>query len=367
MVGQPMRRLPSVSLRGGARKASAAPAAFGGNYLDGCGRCGFTVPGLREILHGQSGHGNEQMIWRRLMLAVSALERVPIHVLDRVGRLARAFGAHVDLFHCLYEPESVQGPAGASGAARLISARVEQRRRRLERLADILRDQGVAVSASVRWDFPTYEGIIRQALRHKPDLLIVPAITLGETLRTLLYRERRLIEQAPCPVLFVKTRDIYSKGCIVATVDPPHARDDGADLDEVAIGAAKTLASALAGVPVRLHYAAAPGQDGLTSALVSSAEAQVRHLAELHEIPARDVRVQFGEPGASLALYVREARAQALVIGVGSRPHAQETSTEPLAERLVDVLECDLLVVKTRYAHAAVGATPSPAVLSQTL
>lgn len=307
------------------------------------------------------------MIWRRLMLAVSGVERIPIQVLDRVGRLARAFHAHVDLFHCLYEPEAVRAPATGDEAANLIAVRVQEHRRRLERFADILREQGVRVSLSVRWDYPIYEGIIRQALRYKPDLLIVPGMTLEETARTLAYRERRLIEQAPCAVLFVKTGDIYSQACVLAAVDPRQARDGGGDLDELAIGVAKTLASALDDVPVRLYHAAPLGEDGLTSALAPVSETQVRHLAELHEIPERDVRVEFGEPGESLSRYAREARAQTLVIGVRCGTDPLRAPSERLAERLLDMLECDLLIVKTRYEHPLVSAKPSPAVLRQSL
>lgn len=303
------------------------------------------------------------MICRRLMLAVSALELIPIHVLDRVGRLARAFGAHVELFHGVYEPESLgtQTPRGGPGG--VIAARVEERRRRLERLADILRDQGVMVSAAVRWDFPTYESIIRQALRYKPDLLIVPAVRLDETLRTMAYREQRLIEAAPCPVLFLKARDVYSKGCIVAEIDPHPMHDTFGDLDEVAIGAAKTLAGALADAPVHLHHAAPLGEGGFASSRAAASEAEVYHLAELHEIPKADVRVEFADPGESLVGYVREARAQMLVMGATFGPRE---SGEP-AERLIDRLDCDVLVVKTHYEHATVSMKPSPAVLPQSL
>ncbi len=302
------------------------------------------------------------MILRRVMLAVSRPEIVPIYVLDRVGRLARAFGAHVDLFHCLYEPQAVR-----TGAGKLIAARVRERRLRLERLADILRSQAVAVSAGVRWDFPLHEAVIRQVLRHKSDLLIVPAIGLGEASRTRMYRERRLIEQTPCAVLFMKTRQSDSNGCIVAAVDPPEARDEYGDLDEIAIGAAKTLASALADVPVHLYHAEAAGADGRTSARVSATEAEVRHLAELHEVPAGHVRVELGEPRDSLPAYLREARAQTLVIGVRSGPDRARARNERLAEQLVDPLECDLLVVKARYEHPAVGMKPAPTALPRSL
>ena len=304
------------------------------------------------------------MIWRRLMLAIPDLELAPSYVFDRVGRLARAFDAHVDLFHCLYAPSFAPQSGAHDQAAQRIADHVQERRRRLERLADILRDQGVAVSASVRWDYPVYEAVIRQALRYKADVLIAPALSPQEPARTVVYREQRLIEQAPCAVLLLRTQEVYARGGVVAEVDPPHAHDGNVDLDEIVIGAAKTLAGALGDVPVHLHHAAPLGGEGAgahTLAVIS--EQRVRRLAELHSVGAADACVEYGEPSTTLPTYVRSARAQTLVIGVGS--HARRPAV--LGARLAESIECDLLVVKSRYEHPAVGSQPSPAVLPQPL
>ena len=314
------------------------------------------------------------MLWRRLMLAVSDIEQVPIHVLDRLGRLGRGLDAHIELFHCLYEPEAVQG-SNEAHAAHLIAARVEERRRRLERLADVLRDQNLSVGASVRWDFPTYEGFIRHALRHRPDLLIVPAIRLDGTLRTLAYRETRLIEECPCPVMFLKTREIYSQGCIVAAV-AQHDRD-AADLDERILGAARTVAHALSKSPLCVFSVVSPGRrawsgaaaagydvrHGPKSPTVSLGEVQarMRRLALRHEVPPGEVRVEYGEPAASLALYARQSRTQMVVLGVRSALDPDDRS-EQIAERVLDSIECDLLVVKPRDAPVTVDTVSAPAV-----
>jgi len=304
------------------------------------------------------------MIWRRLLLALPDLELAPSYVFDRVGRLARAFDAHVDLFHCLYEPRFAAQSGAHDQAAQRIAEHVQERRRRLERLADILRDQGVAVSASVHWDYPVYEAVIRQALRYKADVLIAPALSPHEPARTVAYREQRLIEQAPCAVLLLRTQEVFARGAVVAEVDPPHARDGDVDLDEIVIGAAKTLAGALGEVPVHLHHAAPLGEEGLgTQARAANSEPRVRRLAELHSIGAAQACVEYGEPGTTLPTYVRSVRAQTLVIGVG--PLARRAAVH--GERLAASIECDLLVVKSRYEHPAVGSQPSPAVLPQPL
>lgn len=285
------------------------------------------------------------MIWRRLMLALSGIEQLPAHVLDRVGRIARGLDAHLELFHCLYEPEAVQD-ATREHPAEVIAARVEERRRRLERLADALRDQGLRVGASVRWDFPTYEAIIRHSLRYNPDLLIIPAIRLDETMRTLAFRESRLIAACPCPVLFLKTREVYSGRSIVAAIAQP-AREAG-DLDERILGAARTMAHALAESPVCVFS-------------VTEAEDRIRPLALRHEVRSQDVHVEPGEPVAALGAYARRSRAQMIVLGVTAEAPC-EGSSDPLAKRVLDTVECDLLVVKPHDQPVTVDSEAAPAI-----
>ncbi len=285
------------------------------------------------------------MIWRRLMLAVSGFEQLPSHVLDRVGRIARGLDAHVELFHCLYEPEAVQD-AGGEHAAQVIAARVEERRRRLERLADALRDQGLRVDASVRWDYPTHEAIIRHSLRYKPDLLIVPAFRLDETQRTLAYRASRLIAECPSPVLFAKTREVYSGRSIVAAIAQPD--HEAADLDERILGAARTMAHALAESPVCVFS-------------VAEAEDRIRPLALRHDVSSQDVHVEHGEPAAALGAYARKVRAQMIVLGVRAEAPC-ESSSDHLARRVLDNVECDLLVVKSPDQPVTVDSEAAPAV-----
>ncbi len=311
------------------------------------------------------------MMWRRVMLVVSGIELMPIHVLDRVGRLARGLAADIELFHSVYEPEVVRERADQARLGDLIAARIEQRRARLERLADVLRDQGLRVDSNVRWDFPTYESVIRQARRHKPDLVIVPAIRLGETLRTLAYREARLIEECPAPVLFLKTREVYSKGTVIAVIEPS-ASADAAGLDDRVLGAAKTVAHALAESPVRLFGAMRPGRQPVLATVASAGNAAVsapvtgpvpivedrlRRLAQRHEIAESDVHVRPGEPAAVLSMFAREWRAQMIVVGAAP----PDTTIAHRAEELLEAVACDVLVVRTAPVASAVSAEAAPA------
>ncbi len=303
------------------------------------------------------------MIWRRVMLAVPSVDSVPTNVLDRAGRIARGLQAEVELFHCVYEPDLVQPKLHGQPVDTVIATEVEDRHRRLERLADELREQGLKVRSSVRWDFPMYEGIVRQALRHKSDLLIVPAVrTSGLAQRTLTYREARLIESCPCPLLLLKAPLVYSEGSVVAAVDPRHAHGKPEDLDEVIIGAAGTVSRALADMPVHLYHAVAmSGPPAEQSSQRSAVEAHVREMGSRHDIPGARVRVESGAVEKTLPVYAREVRADVIVMGAVSRTFPERALFGHTAEKILDEVGCDVLVVKPRGFQCPVSPEASPA------
>ncbi len=303
------------------------------------------------------------MIWRHLMLALSSVDSVPTNVLDRVGRIARGLQSEVELFHCIYEPDMVQTRVHGEPVDTVIATEVEDRSRRLERLADELREQGLKVRSSVRWDFPMYEGVIRQVLRHKTDLLVIPAIrTTDLAQRTLTYREARLIEACPCPLLLLKAPEVYSSGSIVAAVDPAHANGKPEELDELILGAAKTISRALAEMPVHVYHAVAMlKQPAEQLAHQSCVEAEVRGLASRHDIPRNRVRVELGAVDETLPGFAREARADVIVMGAVSRTFPEQAHFGHTAEKILVAVGCDVLVVKPRGFKCPVSPEASPA------
>jgi universal stress protein E len=316
------------------------------------------------------------MIWRHVMLALSSADVVPVPVLDRAGRIARGLHAEIEMFLCLYEPDILQMLETRELIEERIAARVDEQHRRLERAADQLRDQGLKVRVSVRWDYPVYEGVIRQVLRHRPDVLIAPAIRMSEvTPRTLAYRDARLIETCPCPLLLLKTREVYPTGSVVAAVDPLHAYATPQELDERIVNAATTIANALADAPVHIYHAVTPSlQPGAAEDLsaprpsaqrlgrLAAAQTRIREMASRHGIRDENVRVEFGQVETSLPAYARERRAQVVVTGALSRSFPERSLFGHTAEKVLDALECDVLVVKAEGFRSPVSAEHAPAV-----
>lgn len=303
------------------------------------------------------------MIWRRVMLAVSSVEYLPSSVVDRLGRIVRGLQAELELFSSLYEPDIVP-PGQYDEAAQAIAALVDGTHRRLERIADMFREQGITVRCSVRWDYPVYEAVVRQVLRHQVDLLVVPARATGDIgRRTLHYREARLVETCPCPLLLLKSPEDYAKRPIVAAVDPLHAYEVPEELDEAIIEAAKTLSYALAEAPVHLYHAeAVPPDTEQERARRGRVNARVRNLAEHHNIPSANVHIESGAVDALLPEFARTAHADAVVMGALSRAYPQRAILGHKAEHVLDGMICDVLVVKPRGFKCQVDPEPAPAV-----
>ena len=91
------------------------------------------------------------MIWRRVMLAIPNVDYVATHIVDRVGRIARGLQAELELFSSIYEPDRV-APDGDEEPTAVIADLVEDAHRRLERIADMFREQSVKTHCAVRWD-----------------------------------------------------------------------------------------------------------------------------------------------------------------------------------------------------------------------
>src|SRR6185312_1676374 len=106
------------------------------------------------------GKGNMGPI-RRILVAIKDPGAPTLPAVAKAARVARACGAHLELFHALKAS---------------VYADERQRRECLQRLARIaarLRLHGIEVSTAVELDYPVYDAIIRHATRSEADLIVV--------------------------------------------------------------------------------------------------------------------------------------------------------------------------------------------------
>jgi universal stress protein E len=299
-----------------------------------------------------------------IMFAVASPGGVDPMAMDKAVRLALALDAELELFHCVFDVDVAHpGRFATRGAQEDIHEFVEQRRQQLEYDAERLRSRGVRVRTSVRWDYPIYEGIVRQVLRHKPSLLIAQSTRKGHAARLLLTQtDYKLIETCPCPLLLIKTQRPYANPCVIAALDPGHSRDKPAALDDAILDSASIVSDALSGNLLVFHartpweYALrrSHGLQRLPEAVENDMYTeycarigdQVATLAKRHDLPEGSVYIREADAAEALPSIADEKSADIITMGAVSRSRAGRVLIGHTAERVLDALDCDVLIAK---------------------
>jgi len=298
------------------------------------------------------------------MFALSSPGGVGAPEMLKVTQLALALDADVELFHCIFDPDVTrEGRFGSHGAREDIQEFVARRREQLEHAAARLRSRSVRVRTSVRWDYPVYEGIVRQVLRHEPDLLIAQSTRKGRAARLALTQtDYRLIETCPCPILFIKTARPYSAPVIIAAVDPARSHEKPAGLDDAILDAGKAVCDALQGRLLVLHAGVSweaamraddelqdvpeAVRDDVRGAYLNRMQAPLLQLAGRHGIRADAVRIIEGNAADLLPGVACHESADIMALGAVSRSRLRRALVGHTAERVLDRLNCDVLIAK---------------------
>lgn len=304
------------------------------------------------------------MSWRHIMFAVTSPGGVEALEMGKVTQLTAALGAELELFHCIFDPDVTRaGRFGTRGAQEDIHEFVERRREQLERNAERLRASGVPVHTSVRWDYPVHEGIVRQVLRGKPSLLIAQSSPRGRAARLVLTQtDYKLIESCPCPVLFIKNGRPYSDAVIIAAVDPGRSHGKPATLDGRILETAGMIRDALGGT-LRVFHAGAPWEyavrikpelrdvpevikEDVRRAYWNGVRDPVLALARSYHVREECVEVLEGDAAELLPRVASRQSAHIVALGAVARSRVGRALIGHTAERVLDPLQCDVLIVK---------------------
>lgn len=316
------------------------------------------------------------MSWRKILLNVTDPQTIEPHVLAKTAQIARALDAEVELFHSVFDPNTVRAGRLKRIVEADIAARVKDARRRLERAADSLRDQVIRAQTSVRWDYPAHEAVVRETLRHRPDLLITGSTRTSRAVPiTLTYSDFRLLQTCPCPVLMVKTARPYQGSVVLAALDPPEVPAESPTLDEVILDAAKAVALALKATVHACHAVPAllvPAA-GKAAVVAADPERQTAHLdaarrrvlaiTEHYALRGQRVHVMQGIAESSIVSFAKETRADIVAMGTVSLLPSKGILIGRTAERLLNAFDCDVLVVKppgyrSPVARQGIQSTP---------
>lgn len=277
-------------------------------------------------------------------------------------RMALQCAARVELYAC---------ETTASRAARLAAHLARDKRENfpaalqplLEQLAVSGRQQGIDVSVEVEYGDPLYARLLDRTARTSADLVVKDTHHHSLFERTFLtHTDWHLIRGCPVPLLLTRPTVWRDSIVIAAAVDPTHVNDKPHVLDERILDWSAYLAARSTGslhvlhafLPLLPEPTAAGGGAAMMTVLAADVvarlqqerTAEVSTLAGVHAVDARHLHVRMGVPVDVLPQLASDIQADILALGAISRTGLQRVFIGSTAEKLLEHVTCDLLVVK---------------------
>ncbi len=309
---------------------------------------------------------------RKILVAVKNPDARRQPGAEKALRIARSLGASVELYHAISTPVFLElEPLRSTSIAELRREALALRLQRLEKIAATARRLGIKASATVEWDFPPHEAIIRRAIRSRADLIIAECHQ-GRRLAPWLMHltDWELLRASPMPVLLLKNSKPWRKGRVLAAVDPSHAHAKPSRLDSLIVAHGELLAGKLRRA-LHLMYANHPSVFGLTVGdpaldavtLAATYEQQTekgrREFADFATsagIPPARRHLVDADPVVGIPRVARRVGADVVVMGAVSRSGLRRVFIGNTAERVLNDLPCDVLVVKPAHFEKRVPA-----------
>lgn len=307
-----------------------------------------------------------------IMVAIANPDQSALPLLKKAAGIARQRNAALHLLHVIALP---YGPVTRAGAPvqDAFKGTIRDGESRLAELVRTSQLRGLDVKTTVVWDYPASDAIVRQVMKHRPDLLVVESQRHGRLSRMVLTNtDWDLIRLCPCPLLLSKRPSLPARPKVVAALDPFHAHAKPAGLDDVILDRAVQLAGTVKRVTAFHSHASPeplfvvglhePYVPMMTPEEIAAYEGKIdkklRGTAARFDIPAANVIRMSGDPAQTLPAFVKRTRADLVVMGAVSRSGVKRLFIGNTAERLVDKLDCDILVVKPKRFASPVSRRP---------
>ena len=284
--------------------------------------------------------------------------------LERGMWLAERTGASLELLVCDYD-QDLSTPSKSFDSAALESARrrlLATHRHALDARVRPAAARGIRVRIDVRWEHPLDASVLRKAAETGADLVLKSThyhAGLGRTLFSAA--DWNLMTRSPVDLWLVKPRPIAQNPTILTAIDPRPCLDGAGAVDERILEAGLELERALRGelhvfhgfdISAALAASAeafsapisAPARD-LKSTLMREHRDAVLALTDRHGLARERVHVHEGPVRQLLVAWTRGMNVDVLALAAVSRGHHDPPCIGSTAERVLDEIPCDLLIV----------------------
>ncbi len=303
----------------------------------------------------------------RTILTVVEPENHPQEVVRRAAWLAGLYDCGIELLLC--DPNI--GPVGEAFFLSNETADIKERIRTaqnqiLDELASIARDAGIRVETAILEERPIAEGVLIRAGETEP-LFVIKGTEFHSAAQRSIFVDTdwQLLRSCMFPLWLVKPHETHDEPRIVASVDPTHSHDKPAALDQIIVDAAGDVAKRSGGDVHLLHtyqrligvgheatYTFKPIElpiEELDRKIREDHRKELDALADANSIAEDHVHQLPGRTRDILPTFVRSNNFDLVVMGALARWRVKRAIIGSTAERVLDLLPCDILIVRTSH------------------
>jgi universal stress protein E len=284
--------------------------------------------------------GGVEMLQVKSILVALGRDGDPAAILARSVTLARRFSAGLEIFLCEAEGAYAlqhQYDVASSDAAR--RSGLSRSNAWLQRLWNSLQVNDVPVTMEAVYESPLCEAVGRKVERNKPDL-VVRGIG-GQGGSTFSVSDFDLVRCCPGPLLLTRGRPWKASPSVAAAVDI--SGEESPQLIRTILRAAGYLAVHF-DASLEVFYA---GRfENAPPEVVQSHEKSLRGHAAVADVRPRRAHVVIGEPARVIPRFVAQQGYELLVLGALTHTTSTSAPVGTLTGRLLETVDCELLLVK---------------------
>jgi universal stress protein E len=250
--------------------------------------------------------------------------------LERAALIAKHEGSEIFLFSCIHSkiPKSEDKKAEIGS---LMNAQNDILAVAIKPLVE----SGIKVTTEIKWKKDWYQAVVKASVRSDADAVIKASHSHSATQR--LFKNTSdwtLIRQCDCPVLLVKHRPTGEGRRVVAAVNMRGEKDAYENINANILEFCKRYTEA---DTAEVHF--------LNAHVDLSSRPDRGSMIRACGVDGDNVHIRMGEPGKVIVECAEELDANLVVIGNSARSGLAAAVNSNTAERVVDDLKCDLLVI----------------------
>jgi universal stress protein E len=288
----------------------------------------------------------------------------PLHrdqqAIAKAATLARWFGASIEMLVCdtrATRRQHLEGDLAPLGNA-LLTDNLDSL---LEELAEPLRDDGLDVTTHLISGDPLHEAVVSWMRNSPADLVVKDTHHHSFAKRAFVIdTDRHFIRACPVPLLLTKPKIWNTPPVLMAAVDLGHVNDPSAALDHRILDVTVSIARQLDARALAVHAyfpstIIAGVSGGMPAAVCVSAEAltaeremrysRIKQITDAYQIDDAYIHVDAAMPAEYLPRMAAELHADIVVMGAVARSALKRAVIGSTAERVLETLPCDVLVV----------------------